>query len=500
MGLKASLIKPLAKKVSRDIKKWSDEATLHQHEILFSLIAKARKTKFGADHNFNDIHSYQDFTRAVPVRDYEELKPYIESIKGGVKDILWPGLPKYFAKTSGTTSGVKYIPITSESLPNHFMTARNTVLNYANRIKDFSFLDGKMIFLSGSPKLENVNGIQIGRLSGIVNHQIPAWLQTNKIPSYQVNCIESWEEKVDAIVKEVKGKDLRLVGGIPPWVQMFFEKILQQANASQIKEVFKNFSVLVHGGVNYEPYRQTMDQYIGKAYHLIETYPASEGFLAFQDDPDDPALLLNANSGIYFEFIRFSDIHSPSPKRYNLEEVKTDMPYSVVLNSNAGLWGYKIGDLVEFTQLDPYKVKVVGRINHFISAFGEHVIGKEVDDAMKFATDQFGYHINDYTVAPQVNPPEGGLPYHEWFVELDNPIKDISSFASLLDQRIQEQNIYYRDLVTGKILRPLEIRIVRKNTFREYMKSIGKLGEQNKLPRLKNDRSIADSLAQYIVP
>lgn len=458
------------------------------------MVKEGSRTAFGREHSFDKIGSYNAFRAQVPLRDYEALRPWIERIKLGERDVLWPGLPKYFAKTSGTTSGVKYIPLTLDSMPNHFGTARNALFNYAARTGNFDFVDGKVIFLSGSPELDTVGGIPAGRLSGIVNHEVPAWLRTNQLPSYPTNCIEDWEQKLEAIVNETLGQDMRLISGIPPWVQMYYERLLERSGKRFIKDIFPNFKVFVYGGVNFEPYRAGLESLVGNRLDSVETYPASEGFIAFQDSQTEPGLLLNAASGIFFEFVPVEEVFNENPTRLSLRNVEIGVNYALIINNNAGLWGYSIGDTVEFVSLDPYRLIVTGRVKHFISAFGEHVIGKEVDAAMLAASKAAGVGIVEFTVAPQVAPPEGGLPYHEWFVEFDQQPNDLEHFAQLLDAEMVRQNIYYEDLIKGNILRPLKIVPLPRDAFRQYMKSQGKLGGQNKVPRLANDRKLVEGL------
>ncbi len=494
MGFKSSIIRPLAWFTARRIDTWSARAVAAQDAVFQELIRRGRTTAFGREHGFDHIRTYEDFKKAVPIRDYEQLKSYIERIKSGERDVLWPGRPRYFAKTSGTTSGVKYIPLTTDSLPNHFGTARNALFNHYARTRRGEWLDGKMIFLSGSPVLEDVGGIPTGRLSGIVNHLVPAWLRSNQMPSYETNCIEDWETKVDRIVEETLRADMRLISGIPPWVQMYYERLLERSGKKNVRELFPNFSMFVYGGVNFEPYRAKLEELVGGRIDSVETYPASEGFIAFQDRPGEHGLLLNVSSGIFFEFVPADEIFNANPTRLSLREVKPGVNYALLLNNNAGLWAYNIGDTVEFVSTDPPRVVVSGRVKHFISAFGEHVIGKEVEEAMLAAAGAEGIRIVEFTVAPQISPPEGGLPYHEWWVEFDNEPRDPTAFAAALDKEMMRQNIYYRDLIEGKILRPCVIRPLPRDSFRNYMKSLGKLGGQNKVPRLSNDRKIADAL------
>ena len=494
MGIKSLLARPIAQLIARKVKLEAHRAVQDQEKIFPDLIRSARDTAFGKDHGFAEIRSHRDFVARVPLRDYEGIKSYIERIKSGERDVLWKGRPRYFAKTSGTTSGVKYIPITRESVPNHFGTARNALFNYLAETGNASWLDGKLIFLSGSPELEEINGIPTGRLSGISNHLIPAWLKTSQMPSYATNCIEDWEEKLDYIVEETVSQNMTLISGIPPWVQMYYERLLARTGKSSVKDIFPNFSVFVYGGVNFDPYRAKLEELVGARIDSVETYPASEGFIAFQDSQSSQGLLLNTNSGIFFEFVPVEEITGENPVRLTLGEVQTGQNYALIINSNAGLWGYNIGDTVRFVSVNPYRIVVTGRVKHFISAFGEHVIGKEVEEAMLQACAELGTKVVEFTVAPQVNPPEGGLPYHEWLVEFDTPPQDMALFAVRLDAFMAQQNIYYQDLIEGRILQPLKIVVLRRDAFRDYMKSLGKLGGQNKVPRLANDRKLADAL------
>ena len=498
MSFKSLLARVYAAQIVRSTRRWSLHPEEAQHKWMRKLIIKARDTQFGRDHNFSQIRNYDDFKKNIPVRDYEGLRPYIESIKSGKADVLWPGKPLYFAKTSGTTSGVKYIPISHESIPYHISATRNMLLHYIHHRGNADFLNGKMIFLQGSPILTETAGIKTGRLSGIVAHYVPRYLQKNRMPSWKTNCIEDWEEKVDAIVRETAKEDMRLISGIPPWVQMYFERLLRYTGKSTVSEVFPNFSLLVIGGVSFDPYQKVFEKLIGKPVDTLQLYPASEGFIAYQDQPDCSDMLLVLDGGIFFEFIPADAFFEPNPPRYHIGEVKTGVNYVLILNTNAGLWGYNIGDTIEFVGTNPHRIRVTGRIKHFISSFGEHVIASEVEHAVQEALKAHGGRINEFTVAPQVTPPEGGLPYHEWWIEFDEMPEDIQKFSEVLDASLQQKNVYYRDLIEGKILRPAVVRILPKNAFNHYMKSMGKLGGQNKLPRLSNDRKIADQLIKLI--
>ncbi|MEO8711837.1 MAG: GH3 auxin-responsive promoter family protein [Parafilimonas sp.] len=472
------------------------ETAVEDQEKLMKLLVKtAKQTEFGKDHNFDKIESYEDFKQHLPVRDYEQLKPYIEKIKSGTENVLWKGKPVYFAKTSGTTSGIKYIPITKDSIPNHIDTARNALLCYMAQTGNTGFAKGKLIFLSGSPELERVGGIPTGRLSGIVNHHVPRYLRSNQLPSFETNCIEDWETKLDAIVKETINQDMTLISGIPPWIQMYFDRLMETSE-KKIGELFKNLSVLVYGGVNFEPYRNRLFESVGKKIDSIELFPASEGFFAFQDSQEVEGLLLNTDSGIFFEFIPANEIHKQNPQRINLKDVKTNENYALVVSTNAGLWAYDVGDTVKFVSTNPCRLVVTGRTKHFISAFGEHVISEEVELALTKAANKMGVQIVEFTVAPHIAQSEGKS-YHEWFIEFEKTPDNVECLAIEIDNNLRGKNIYYDDLISGNILDILKIVPVRKNGFVDYMKSIGKLGGQNKLPRLSNERIIASAMYDY---
>ena len=473
-------------------KRWMKRPLQAQAATLKELIQTGRNTQFGKDHRFDKINDYDSFKAHVPVRDYEGLRAYVERIIAGELDVLWPGKPLYLSKTSGTTSGAKYIPISKESMPTHINAARDALLTYIHSTGKADFIAGKQIFLQGSPTLETKGGIGLGRLSGIVAHYVPSYLQKSRMPSWETNCIEDWEDKVDAIVEETLPEKMTLIGGIPSWVQMYFEKIKQQTGKA-VGDAFPSFSLFVYGGVNFEPYRSVFKNLIGRQVDTIELFPASEGFFAYQDQQNKEGLLLLLNNGIFYEFIPVDQFGEENPPRYSLGEIELGVNYVLILSTTAGLWGYNIGDTVKFVSKDPYRLVVTGRVKHFISAFGEHVIGKEVETAMKEATVNTDIRIKEFTVAPQVNP-ESGLPYHEWLVEFDVKPKDREAFEARLDAAMEAQNVYYQDLIKGNVLRPLVVTDVAKNGFQTYMKSIGKLGGQNKVPRLSNDRKIADAL------
>ena len=484
--------KILAKFIHHKNQKWIRNPLLAQQKTFDFLIQKAKSTDFGREHGFNKIKDYKDFQASVPIRDYEGHRVYVDKMLEGATSVLWPGKPLYYAKTSGTTSGVKYIPLTKDSMPTHITAARDALLNYIYETGKTNFVNGKQIFLQGSPTLKSKNRNVIGRLSGIVAHYVPKYLQKNRMPSWETNCIEDWETKVDAIVRETLTENMSLIAGIPSWVQMYFEKLTEKTGIP-VGNTFPDFSLFVYGGVNYEPYRPLFEKLVGRKLDSIELFPASEGFFAYQDQQNDKGLLLLLNNQIFYEFIKADEFGEQNQKRHTLGEVELNVNYVLILSTSAGLWAYNIGDTVCFVSLEPYRLVVTGRIKHFISAFGEHVIGKEVETAMQQACHESDVQVKEFTVAPKIDPEEG-LPYHEWFIEFENPPQDTENLAQKLDQSMQEQNVYYEDLLKGSVLRTLVITTVADGGFQQYMKSIGKLGGQNKVPRLSNDRKIVDKL------
>ncbi|SHK10746.1 GH3 auxin-responsive promoter family protein [Epilithonimonas mollis] len=484
-----------AKKHIEKSKSFKTNAIQNQQELLLDLVKTAEKTLFGREHQFEDIKTIKDFQSKVPVADYEDLKSYIEKVKKGQSKILWPDLPEYFAKTSGTTSGSKYIPISKEAMPFQIAAAQSAIFHYIGKKNNADFVNGKMIFLQGSPELEEINGIKNGRLSGIVAHHIPDYLQKNRLPSWETNCIEDWETKIGKIVEETENENMTLISGIPPWLIMYFEKLIDRHN-KKITQIFPNLQLIITGGVNYEPYRDKMNELLGKTVDIVQTFPASEGFFAFQDDYQKDGLLLLTNHGIFYEFIPLEQYGKPNAQRLTLKDVEMNKDYALVLTTNSGLWAYSIGDVVRFIDKNPHRILVSGRTKHFTSAFGEHVIAFEVEEALKATVDKFPAQITEFHLAPEVNPTDG-LPYHEWFIEFEKEPKDFEAFKSELDLQLRKRNTYYDDLISGNILQPLIITKLKKNAFQDYAKSEGKLGGQNKIPRLANDRKIGDFLTEF---
>lgn len=493
MSLKSFAAKLLARRSTARVMHAAMNPVAAQQAVLRKLISGGKHTVFGKEHGLEHVKDHASLIKAVPLRDYEALRPWIDRIVNGEHNVLWPGLPLYLCKTSGTTSGAKYIPITKASLPNHIDSARNALFAYIERSGNTAFVDGRMIFLQGSPVLDRKGNVPSGRLSGIVANHVPAYLLKNRMPSFTTNSIPDWETKVEAIVGETMSADLRLISGIPAWVQMYFERLLTRTGKATVKEVFPNFSLFVYGGVSYEPYRSRMEALIGGTVDRVETFPASEGFIAYQDQGPGEGLLLVLDNGIYFEFIDTGELGKSDARRLSVGEVQLGVNYALVLHTNAGLWGYEIGDTVKFVSLKPPRIVVTGRTKHFTSAFGEHVIADEVEGALKDAVAAHPCEVAEFTVAPQLSPREG-LPFHEWHIEFAAPPKDMAGFAHTIDEALQYRNPYYKDLITGKVLKPLVVVQVKRGGFAGWMKARGMNDAQSKVPRLANDRKYVEEL------
>ena len=471
------------------INKSQKEANDIQKNLLNELIKKSYKTDFGVDHNFKHIKTYDDFKSNVPIRNYEEIKNYINKIRRGKDNVLWPGKPLYLAKTSGTTSGAKYIPLTKESLKNQINSASYLLINYLINKKKLNAVMGKAMFISGSPILNSKNNIMSGRLSGIVNYHEPFYLKPIILPSKKTNRIENWEKKINKIADETIDKDLRILGGIPPWIQMYFD-VLENKTGKKIKDIFPNLELICHGGVNFDPYKNNLFNSIGKKIDTLETFPASEGFFAYQNKIESENLILQINSGIFYEFIELSELEKKNPKRIMVGEVELNKNYAMVISTNAGLWSYSIGDTIKFTNLNPLKIKVTGRTKHYLSTFGEHVIVEEVDKALNKACEKFAnIHIVEFTVGPKIINKKGRS-HHEWLIEFKQPPENIGLFEKEVDKNLQSLNPYYKDLIKDGVLSTLKIKVMKKKSFINFMKSIGKLGGQNKVPRISNDRKL----------
>lgn len=496
MGIKSFLAPWVARVRCNYLDALESKAPEIQLKTLIQLIEKGKHTDFGKAHDFKSIQSYKDFKTLVPVRKYEGLAPWIERLIKGEQNVLWPGQPNYLSKTSGTTSGAKYIPNTPALLRAQIAGARDALLFYIRETGNAAFLDGSMMFLSGSPELEtNSAGIPVGRLSGIVNHFIPAYLKRNQVPSWDTNCIEDWEDKIQKIVTETSEKDLRLISGIPPWVQNFLESL--RASGKDPKTLWPHLQVLVHGGVDFKPYKPVLNNLLPKGIHYWETYPASESFIGVQDTYKAEGLRLMTSYGTFYEFIPMSEYGTEKTSRLSLAEVQIGVQYALILTNPAGLWAYDIGDTVRFTSLNPYRIVVTGRTAQYISAFGEHVIVEEINHAMEKACQVTGALVTEFIVMPEINEKGSG---HHWYVEFSTPPSDKLLFQQTIESTLSSKNIYYRDLIQGKILSPLKVSELQNGSCFEFMKSSGKLGGQNKFPRAVNHEKYKTFFADRVLP
>lgn len=496
--LDSRIVLSVAKRISSKVKRAVANPFAAQDATFNHLISRAKNTRFGREHDFHSISHYKDFKRHVPLRDYEALKPYINAIIAGESDVLWPGRPIFFAQTSGTASGNKYIPITTDFLQPYRTSAINAMCVYIAETGDAASVMGKLFYFAQNIETDRFNGVSVRPISGIAQAHTPRLFRKRFLPSDKANSINDFEKKIDISVEETVHEDVTLISGIPAWVQFYCNKLIERTG-KPIKDIFPRFSLLVHGGVSIEPYRANLYNSIGKKVNTTELYPASEGFIGFQGSRKEPGLLLNLSTDIFYEFVPADEIFSASPTRVCLRDVETGVNYAAILNTSAGLWGYVLGDVIKFISKNPYRFIVAGRTAELISTAGEHLIAEDVESALADILKETGVRVIEFTVAPHSHP-ESGLPYHEWFIEFEKRPAKPAWFATRLNRLIGERNFNYRLLFEGKVILPLKIMMVSKGTFAQYMKSIGKLGGQNKVPRLSNDRKIADAMMKYVVP
>jgi len=470
------------------------EAICTQEKFLKTWIHKNRKTAFGKDHNFDKIETYRDFTTFVPIRNYEEYLPYIERIKQGDHKVLSTEAPIYLLMTSGTTAGSKYIPISKTGVKHQIEGAMMALCFYAVHKKSAEFMKYKMIFLQGSPELEDTFVIPSGRLSGVVYHHVPKFFRRNKLPSYKINTIPNWQEKIDKIVDETWREDISILGGIPPWCIQYFEKLLQYTGNTQLKNLYPHLEMYIYGGLDFSSYRDLTQRLLGEGIACLQTYPASEGFFAVQDSLVVADMLLLLDQGNYYEFKPFNDPEEAEVAV--LKDVKLGVRYELIVTNNSGLYRYAIGDLVEFTTLHPFRIRVVGRTSQYISAFGEHVIAYEIEKTMENALSKFGLSIVDYYVYPDIEEKR-----YEWLIEFDKTLHndDLLAIARFLDTELAHLNKYYAHLINGQIINNSLIVPIRKGTFKGFRESIGKEGGQNKVVRISNNDTFAKMLFSYNV-
>ena len=496
MGFRGRIARPLVNRIERRIRHWAARPLECQQRYFRLLLATAPQTTYGRAMRIESGMNYAAYCDCVPLVDYEDLKPYVERIMAGEPDVLWPGKPDYLAMSSGTTSGKKYIPATPQGMQAMIRGMTDAFCSYIARSQHYDIWDGKTLPLTGSPALTMMGEIPSARVSGLMNHVLPWYARWNRVPSWETNSIADFERKISRILDETIGQDVRALTGLPVWLNFLFKR-LRERTGKKVIDVWPHLNVMLYGGLQVAPYTAGLCEAIGKDIDFVEIYNGSEGFFAFADQLDDPGLLLHMRTGCFYEFMPAEAYRAGKVERLQLQDVDLDVDYGLVLNSVSGLWGYNLGDTVRFTSREPYRLVFTGRLAHFTSAFNEHVIQVDVERAMQEAIEQEGGVVTEFTVAPQIHP-ETGPPYHEWFVEFAEPPNNLEAFRLKLDSVMQGGNHLYREMVAARAMRSLKLSLLQPDGFLQYMKSIGQVGEQHKVPRLKNDRSIADAVAPYV--
>jgi len=497
MALSSFILKILAQKQYKKSSLMQASAIKDQSVVLKTILKRGARSLFARDLNLSKKTTYHKFKQNTPITDYEYIKPYVRKISEGKKNVLTQGAPAYFAITSGTTSGTKYIPLTKEMMSFQTQAIKELLLLYAYQANSYIISNVGMMFIQGSPELKYFNQIPYAKLSGIAARHIPFFLKKNRYPSMKTNCISNWSEKISKIVEETHNKDMSIIGGIPPWVLTYFESLLNYTNKKNVLDVFPNLKLYIHGGTCFDSYRDSFLNFCGNI-DTLEVYPASEGFFAYQNILQEQGLLLLTNHGVFYEFIKLEDYKKGGRGRICLEDVVKDVDYVMIVSTIAGLWAYNTGDTVRFVSTKPYKILFSGRESQFCSAFGEHVIEKEVQLALKKTIELVGGSVAEFSVCPCVlERPK--LSHHIWFVEFIKKPSNLNLFTKTLNEELENQNIYYKDLIVSGVIGPLKVFCVKKGGFNEYMKSIGKFGGQNKCPHLSNDTKIGDFLTNGYV-
>ena len=466
-----------------------------QDRVFKNLIKNGRETIFGLDHDFKNINSFADFSNKVPVRTYEEIFPYIERVRAGEKNILWNQQTKWFAKSSGTTNAKsKFIPMTIDSLKkSHYKAGKDMLALYLGNYPTKKFFEGNGLILGGS--LQNRKNYTDGDLSAILLDNFPFWVNYHRSPKHSTALMHDWEEKLELIVSEVICQDITNLSGVPSWMLIILKKVLERTNSKNILEVWPNLELYMHGGINFSPYKKQYENIIpSKQMNYFEIYNASEGIFGLQDKPNSNEMLLMLDHGIFYEFIKHGDTNNNNnPKYYQLGEVEMNQDYSLVITTNGGLWRYLIGDLISFTSLSPYRIKVSGRIKNYLNVFGEELITNNTDKALEIACKKTESNINEYTVCPIfLDNNSGG---HQWLVEFENHPKDTEKFISILDEELKKNNSDYEAKRSyNLVIQKPVLTSLAKGTFYRWLKQNNRLGGQYKIPRLNNDRKIADNL------
>ena len=463
-----------------------------QENLMHHFLNIAKETVFGKDHSFHKIKNYEEFKKYIPLRNYEGLLPYIERIKAGEANILWKGRPAFLGKTSGTTSKTKFIPVTGNSLHNQVGAPQYAALNYSYRYKKYSFLKGKVLIFSDGHFFENTGDIKTAPISTIANSCVPKIYHRVRLPSDKINAIYDYEKRIDAMINESAAKDVRTIVAMPVWLLVYL-RALKKNTGKEFKDLFPKFQLLMLSGMDYEPFLPEIKKYINMPFDVLETYPSTEGFIAYQDKLGERGMQLVLNNGLFFEFVRVDQLHLENPPRVSLKDVVIGVNYSLVLNTNAGLWGYLNGDTVRFKSLFPHRIEITGRTTQYISAFGEHVTVEEADKSIAETAIACDATIVEYTVSPNIKA-DGARPYHEWFIEFGTAPRDLSVFAERLDKKICERNFSYKDVVVHKAISPLKITVVPPGGFERYLCVAGKTSLQQKIPHVSNDNKFTQHL------
>ena len=476
-----------------------------QEELFKKLITTARNTEFGRTHGFADIHTQEQFRRMIPIFSYEDIHPYIERNMQGEQNLLWPSDVKWFAKSSGTTNArSKFIPVSYEALEEcHFKGGKDMLSIYCNANPETKMFDGKGLTIGGSQQVNHADSNSesfYGDVSAVIMSNLPYWTKFVRTPTLDIALMDEWESKIERMAEHTMNENVTSISGVPTWTIVLLQRLLELTGKNHIKEVWPNLEVFFHGAVAFGPYRGIFKKLVGGDLTYLETYNASEGFFGIQNDLSSPDMLLMLDYGILYEFIPFDEIHKGSPKVIGLGDVKLGEQYALLISTNAGLWRYQIGDTIEFTSTDPYKIRISGRTKHFINAFGEEVVVENAERAIERAAKQCDVEVVNFTAAPKYfNDDENGA--HEWIIEFENEPKDPKEFTRLLDEALREANSDYdakrhRDLALSMPV----VHVAPKGTFYEWMKSRGKLGGQNKVPRLSNTREYVDDILKKLHP
>ncbi len=480
---------------------WKAHPTDAQREVLQDLVTSAQYTEFGRKYNFSSLFNIRSFKQTVPIHEYDDIKPYIQRIMNGEQNILWNTPIYWFAKSSGTTSDKsKFIPVSEESLQDcHYKAAKDVLTMYYNFNPDSDLLTGKGLVLGGSHTIHQVNDdVQYGDLSAVLLQNSPFWGHWIRTPELSIALLDEWETKIEKLALNTIGENVTSISGVPTWTLVLFRRILEITGKSCMAEVWPSLELYMHGGVSFTPYREQFQQLIGKPIHYLEMYNASEGFFAAQDVPGEEGMLLFTDHGIFMEFMPIEEYGKADPQTIGLREVELNKHYAPVISTNGGLWRYLVGDTVQFTSLNPFKIKVSGRLKHYINAFGEEVMVDNSDKAIAIASGKTGAIVNDYTAAPVYFSAHGNGA-HEWLIEFEKEPADLAQFVRELDAALKSINSDYeakrhKDIA---LQMPL-VKPLRKGVFKEWLRSKGKLGGQHKVPRLSNDRKYVDEIMAFV--